>query len=276
MVTLLDEMKKTFSINIDELLSLEAAGIPNADLAKRELDMEHVDMLVHSDPRTWLPIVVTRTSVGYVIIDGYHRVEAMREKGVDKIKATCKAFRTVEEVIEAVFRANLAHGLPASVENRSNYAYWLHITYPNLTQQEIAQRIGIRQSTVSVAISRREAAQRREPEGEKQPPSQTEEAPTAEEETREEGISILPEAKTAKKSKEKEARETIRKECRTLTRDAIKLLQDISPLEEAEQRQILIESLQGVEEREALFKVAQLLEQILQPPKPPKRRRRQT
>jgi predicted transcriptional regulator len=58
-------------------------------------------------------------------------------------------------VIEATFRANLKHGLQASQETKSDYCYWLHITYPTLTQQQIAARVGVTQSTVSRAIVQR-------------------------------------------------------------------------------------------------------------------------
>ncbi|GLV61196.1 hypothetical protein KDH_80120 [Dictyobacter sp. S3.2.2.5] len=162
MVTLLKEDRRHLTLKLEDLASLRDAGIEGADLAQRTLNTEHLERLALSDPATWPNIEVTKSDIGYLVIDGYHRWEAARLQGLASLKATSKTYKTAPEVIEATFRANLAHGLPASGENRSNYAYWLHITYPDLEQKEIAQRVGITQPAVSVAIARREARERQE------------------------------------------------------------------------------------------------------------------
>lgn len=116
-----------------------------------------------SDPAQWPPIIVTQTNSGPLLLDGYHRIEAAKRFGLPTIAATIQAFGTLEEVIEFAFQANLSHGLPSSSNTRSEYAYWLFITYPDLQQTEIARRAGIKPSTVNVALKRRaqQAAQER-------------------------------------------------------------------------------------------------------------------
>jgi ParB-like chromosome segregation protein Spo0J len=232
MVKLLREDREEFSVPLADLHDLKETNIPDVNLARRELDREHIDTLVlSSDPTEWPPILISKTDIGYVVIDGYHRLEAARLKGMTEIRATSKTYKNEQELIEAVFQANLKHGLKSSPENRSNYAYWLHITYPKMEQQEIAARAGIKQATVSKAIARREAKE---------------------------------EAKAEGKSQEREA---IVRTVRDLTRDATKLMKSMSDLPESEQRAALIESLGSIQDREALLKIARLLEDILEPKK---------
>lgn len=243
------EDRDDFVVKIADLHSLEEARIPDAELARRKLNQEHVDSLVLSDPRRWPPIVVTLTDIGYVIIDGYHRREAALIKGMTEIRARSQNYQTEQEVIEATFQANLEHGLRASPESRSNYAYWLHKVYPKMEQKEIAARAGIAQSTVSIAIARRGKAATKSATAAKT----DQEVPK-------------PEA-AARESQEEEQREHIRKDCQKLTSDAVRLLQDIETLDEKEQRAAIIEALATVEDRELLLRIAHLLEEVLQPVK---------
>lgn len=223
---------REFTAQISELVPLEEAGIPHADLARRPLDKEHLETLILSDPRQWPPILVTKTDKGYVLIDGYHRKEAATDKGLAEIRATCQSYKTEQDIIEACFEANLRHGKPASKESRSNYAYWLHITFPDMDQKEIARRAGVKQSTVSVAISRRKRQEA---------------------------------AKKAGARHKDEAQEHMRRTFRSLARDATRFADEIKELEEGEQRSIIIEELDDIEEREKLLSIAKLIEEILTP-----------
>lgn len=60
---------------------------------------------------------------------------------------------------EAALQANVHHGLPSSASNRSASASWLFTRHPEMTQLEIAQRVGIKPSTVKIAIKRRAGEQ---------------------------------------------------------------------------------------------------------------------
>jgi len=154
-VQLLQEDTESFTLNIADVLSLKNIVRGAGVFALREIDPNHVESLVCTDPQLWPPIRVTRTSGGYVYYDGQHRLKAASLLKLETIQATCKTFANINDLIEAAFRANLRHGLPASQETRSDYCYWLSITYPDLSQRQIAARVGVSQSAVSQAIERR-------------------------------------------------------------------------------------------------------------------------
>ncbi len=155
-ITFLPDEQDELLVPLKELHTLQDARIPGADLAQRPLREAQVVSLTMADPATWPKILLTRTKeYGLVVIDGYHRREAGTRQQLTEIRATIRAFATVNEVIEAAFQANLHHGLPTSATTRSDYAYWLFTTYPDLKQNEIARRVGIKPSTVNTAIKRR-------------------------------------------------------------------------------------------------------------------------
>jgi ParB-like chromosome segregation protein Spo0J len=149
--------RKRVLLSLTDLISLEKAGIPGGAFAMREINTAHVEDLVQSEPALWPPIQVTKSDKGYIVIDGYHRWEAARRRKLVTLLADCTTYTNTNDVVEATFRANLFHGLKASQETRSDYCFWLHVTYPFMRQEEIASRVGITQSAVSRAIARREA-----------------------------------------------------------------------------------------------------------------------
>jgi predicted transcriptional regulator len=155
------EDQPQFRLPVWSLITLEASGIPGGRLAMRPLNPWHVEDLLQSDPSTWPAIQVTKTEQGYLLIDGYHRRQAATQREITTLVAECRTYSHEHEVIEAAFQANLAHGLKASRQTRGDYAYWLHLTSPDLRQEEIAERVGITQSVVSKAIARREATLKR-------------------------------------------------------------------------------------------------------------------
>lgn len=156
-ITLLPDEQVQTHVSLSDLHSLADAHISGVDLVLRKLREAQVISLMMSDPATWPAILVTRTQeYGLLIIDGYHRREAARRRKLQTILTDIRAFASENDVIEAAFQANIGHGLPASAATRSDYAYWLFTTYPDLKQNEIARRVGIKPSTVNTAIRRRE------------------------------------------------------------------------------------------------------------------------
>lgn len=155
MIEIINETKSSILIPIDKLIHLREAGIPNADMAERELKLDRIESLKARDPEEWPEILITRTSIGYLVIDGYHRIRAAQDLRKKKIRAEVRPFPTINEMVEAAWIANRDHGEPLSQESRSAYAWWLHITYPEMEQIEIAKRARISQPSVSKAIKRR-------------------------------------------------------------------------------------------------------------------------
>lgn len=154
---LLQDDQKQFSLSLTSLITLEEAELPGGAFAIRELDQKHVEQLALSNPGEWPAVKVTRCNLGYILIDGYHRRQAASQLHLGSLLADCTTYMQENDVIEEAFRSNLTHVLKASLETKSDYAYWLHLTYPQFRQEEIAKRVGITQSVVSKAIARREA-----------------------------------------------------------------------------------------------------------------------
>jgi ParB-like chromosome segregation protein Spo0J len=219
----LQEDKADFTLKISDIIPLEKSGILRAEMARREMDTDNIYQLVLSDPREWPPIETTLTDRGYVLIDGYHRVEAAKKKGMEALRAESKTYPDENAIIDATFRANFKHGLKASVENRSQYARWLHLTYPNMTQQEIADRCQIKQATVSKAIARAE-----------EKPGEKEEKPG-------------------------QARASVVRNSKHLARDAAQVLASIQALPENERRSAVTEAF-SIKDREALLAIVHLIE----------------
>lgn len=152
---LVQEDQENFSVTIADLHSLKEIVRGAGVFAMRELDSAQVESLVCTSPELWPPIGITRTNAGYIYYDGQHRLKAAELLKLTTIQATCKTFGNANDLIEAAFRANLRHGLPASQETRADYCYWLSITYKDLSQRQIAARVGVSQPAVSKAIERR-------------------------------------------------------------------------------------------------------------------------
>jgi len=172
MVELIEEDRE-FTINITELHDLGETGFPHVDLARqgRQIDWAHVEDLKNSDHGKWDPILITKTSIGYVLLGGYHRREAAKKKRkpeVTALNAICRTFKDERDVINSVFEDNATHGLKPSAQTKSDHAYFLWVAYPGVyTHKEIALKCGISRTGVSHAIARKtpktEEAQPTEP-----------------------------------------------------------------------------------------------------------------
>jgi hypothetical protein len=227
MAYLLPDTEDNLLLYLSDLISLNNSQVPDAALVMRDLDRENLERLQCSDPESWPPILVTRCTSGYLVIDGYHRWEVAQRRQLGALNATCQAYHDENELIEAAFRANLFHGLKASLETRGDYAYWLHMTYPTMQQIDIARRVGITQGAVSKAIARR---------------------------SREASKSMQSEEIVAKEKQQKQ----IKKSCRHFTRVATHFLDDVQHLDDGELREIFT-TIMTKEENIKLARISRLL-----------------
>jgi hypothetical protein len=156
---LLQDTQQDIMLKIADIHSLREFVKNLPVTVMRPIHADHLESLVHSDLKLWPPIFVTLTNIGYICFDGLHRVQAAKVRQLETIPARSVSFKTMNDLIEATFRANLSHGLRASTSTRSEYCYWLSITYPNLSQRQIATRVGVAQSTVSRAIEQHQKEQ---------------------------------------------------------------------------------------------------------------------
>jgi hypothetical protein len=246
MVKLLSEAKATLSIPLNDTIGLDQIEVEHAALARRDRDEDNIQSLFLSNPKEWPNILVTKTDRGYLVIDGYHRIEVARMKKLATLKGTVKAFDNFNEVIKAAFLANMNHGLRLSFTNRSEFAWWLHQAYPQMEQIEIARMARIDQSTVSRAWSRR----------------------LIQDET---GIRLA-EPVHEKTSAAAEDRQThLQRSWRGLTRNAEKLFAEIAEMDDAEAIGALTQVI-GEANLEQLSRIVHLLEEGMKttaPPVPP-------
>jgi ParB-like chromosome segregation protein Spo0J len=217
--------EKHLVLSLQDLISLKDAQIAAGAFAMRPVDQTHVQQLVESDSESWPEIEVTLTTRGYIVIDGYHRWEAGKIKSLEYMKAICRPYASEQEVIQAAFEANLKHGLKASVQVRGDYAYWLHLSFPDLDQVAIAQKVGMTQGGVSKAIKKREELASQEQPGE---------------------------------IDEQERLRIVWQSCKHLAKGAIRFLDQVKDLNDEELLQIFQEIVKK-EEKAKLVRVARLL-----------------
>lgn len=224
MTQLLVEDHQHTLLSPQDLLSLEEAGIAGGAFAMRELDPGHLGNLFLSDSARWPDIKVTLCSSGYILIDGYHRWAVAKRKRLKGLYATCKTYSSEQDVVEAAFRANLRHGLKASVETRGDYAYWLHLVYPTMEQKDIAARVGITQGAVSKAIAKREE-----------------------------------EARTTQQEDPDQQRKLLKRSCKKFARMTIQFLGEVENLDDRELVAIFHMVVKRNEDKEKLARIGRLL-----------------
>jgi transposase-like protein len=155
----LQDTQSDLVLKIDELHSLRDYVMHLPVTVVRAINPDHLESLIQSDPNTWPPIAVTLTNIGYICYDGLHRLQACKVLKTDTIRAKSMNVKDLNQLIDATFHANLRHGLRASRTTRSDYCYWLSLTYPKLSHREIAARVGVSQSTVTRALEQRRKEQ---------------------------------------------------------------------------------------------------------------------
>jgi hypothetical protein len=113
------------------------------------LDPDHLERLRGSDPTQWPPLLVSPNDAGgYDVIDGFHRLHIAREREFATIRCAIMPGAGYPEAVAA----NLAHGLPLSIQDRKTFAVWLHEQEPTLSLRELARRSGLSDKTVKAAL----------------------------------------------------------------------------------------------------------------------------
>jgi hypothetical protein len=113
------------------------------------IDERHVRLLMATDPTTWPPLGVTPNDIGgFDVFDGFTRYEVGRRKGLAELLCVVVPGAGYPEA----FAANLAHGLPLSLEDRKAYARWVREEEPGLSLREIGRRCGLHHETVRKAL----------------------------------------------------------------------------------------------------------------------------
>lgn len=125
-------------IEIDEAIQPRLDGLNNA----------HIAELQESGPEAWPPIVVVEQAGRYTLIDGRHRLEAARQKGLVSIAVEVRATPDDGDLQGVAFALNTVHGRPLTSDDRKAEAKRLLHRSPALSSRQIAERCGLSHNTV--------------------------------------------------------------------------------------------------------------------------------
>jgi hypothetical protein len=147
-------METTAEARIDELV-VEASLQPRV----RGVDAGHVRAL-EERPDSWPPLKVVRRHGSYLLVDGYHRLEAAKKLGLGTIRVEVVEASPDADLHELAFELNSTHGRPLSLADRRAFAERMLRGQPHLADREIARRSGLSANTVgSVRRHLEESAQ---------------------------------------------------------------------------------------------------------------------
>lgn len=116
---------------------------------RRALNERHVRQLMASDPESWPPVLVTPHDRGYLLIDGFHRLEAAIRLRLETLVCTVLPDAGYPEA----FAANMTHGLTLTTAERKDFARWLADQDPGLSYRELGRRSGLNHATVKRALT---------------------------------------------------------------------------------------------------------------------------
>ncbi len=113
----------------------------------RGLEEWYVGQLEQADE--FPPLLVTPLSDGkFLVIDGAHRLEAVKRKGATEVPVTIREGLGYWEA----FVANRDHGLALTVEDRKEAARFLRHDYADMSLRQIAREVGLSPHTVTRAL----------------------------------------------------------------------------------------------------------------------------
>jgi ParB-like chromosome segregation protein Spo0J len=143
-------MEGSVSINVWEL-AIDSSLQPRVG----GIDADHVRTLEET-PESWPPLKVVRQGESYLLVDGYHRLEAAKNLELESIRVEVVDVTPAEDLHELAFALNAAHGRPLSLTDRRAFADRLLRTQPHLADREIARRCGLAANTVGAIRGRLE------------------------------------------------------------------------------------------------------------------------
>ncbi len=121
------------------------------------LDADHVRRLQET-PDDWPPLIVVRRDGQYVLLDGFHRVAAAQNLGMEAVHATVAPFPQDGDLARLAFAANLAHGLPLTLSDKRTRAERLLTEQPDVSNMEIARQVALSPTTIATIRQRLEEA----------------------------------------------------------------------------------------------------------------------
>ncbi|WP_216725856.1 ParB N-terminal domain-containing protein [Streptomyces sp. NRRL S-31] len=146
-----EEFVGNFAMRLSSVQVIPLSWLEPADSPRLEGEsVDHIKILSQSNTG-FPPIIVQRSTMR--VIDGMHRVSAARARGDSEIAAQFFEGDTANAFVLAV-QANIAHGLPLSLGDRTKAAERIITSHPQWSDRVISSATGLSARSVS-AVRRR-------------------------------------------------------------------------------------------------------------------------
>lgn len=147
------ESVKSKKLQITFIL-IESALQPRVD----GLDAGHVQEL-QAVAENWPPLVVVERGGQFVLVDGFHRLAAAQNLGLDSVPVTILPMPEDGDLHALAFALNAIHGRPLTLSDRREFAVRLLRQHSELSDREIGRRSGLTQPPIAKLRSELEARQ---------------------------------------------------------------------------------------------------------------------
>ena len=136
-------------MNAATLLTLQIvandANQPRID----DLDEAHIEQLALI-PDQWPPLIVVEIGGEHILVDGFHRLQAAKQLGLQAVPVSIVDVPTDGDLIALAFQLNSKHGRPLSLADRKQHAGHQLRANPSQSDREISRKTGIAAGTVAV------------------------------------------------------------------------------------------------------------------------------
>ena len=119
------------------------------------VDADHVRTL-EERPEGWPPLKVVWREGRYLLVDGFHRLEAAKNIGLESVRVDLVEVSPEADLHELAFELNSTHGRPLSLPDRRAFAERILRGQPRLADREIGRRAGLAANTVGAIRGRLE------------------------------------------------------------------------------------------------------------------------
>ncbi len=129
---------RVIDIVIDPTIQPRVGGIDNNHVRTLE---EAIDDL--------LPLSVVVLNGGYVLVDGWHRLAALQNRGRAEVSALVLDVPDDDDLQRLAFDLNASHGRPLSLDDRRAEAARVLEANPTISDREVGRHCGLSQPTVA-------------------------------------------------------------------------------------------------------------------------------
>ncbi len=112
------------------------------------LDPTHIRSLEET-PDAWPPVVVVKQGSVHLLTDGFHRLAAAQNLGLETVRAELIEPPADGDLRSLAFSLNLRHGRPLSLQDRRAYAEHILRTRPELSDRAIGEMTALSGNTVT-------------------------------------------------------------------------------------------------------------------------------